>query len=141
MVNALLIVRHNYDYPMKNYRGLSPNYRGKRWAYVHRIKRTANPPIIYLQPTFGLHHEASNSIKNYRGLSPNYRGERWAYVHLIRGAANLPIFYLRPTFGLHHEACKGVYLLILISEAPTNKKYKEKMHIEASKTIFLRSFQ
>ena len=52
-----------------------------------------------------------------------------------------PIIYLRPTFGLHHEACKYVYLLILISETPTNRKYEKKMHIEVRKTIFLRSFQ
>ena len=67
--------------------------------------------------------------------------EREAYVHIIRVAANHPITYLRPTFGLHHEAWKCGYLLILISEAPTNEKYEEKMHIEASKTTFLRSFQ
>ena len=52
-----------------------------------------------------------------------------------------PIIYLRPTFGLHHEAWKCVYLRILISAEPTNKKYEEKMHMEASKTIFLRLFQ
>ena len=34
-------------YPIKNYRGLSPNYRGKRWAYVHFIGGAANYPIIY----------------------------------------------------------------------------------------------
>ena len=82
-----------------------------------------------------------NPIKNYRGLSPNYREERWAYVHLMRGAANHPIIYLRSTFGLHHEANKCAYLRILISEAPTNKKYEWKMHIEVSKTDFLNSFQ
>ena len=76
-----------------------------------------------------------------RGLSPNYRGERWAYVHRIRGAANHPIIYLRPTFGLPHEACNSVYLRILPSEAPTSKKCEEKMHIEASTTIFFRSFR
>ena len=68
-------------------------------------------------------------------------GERWAYVHLIREAASPPIIYLRPTFGLHHGACKCVYLRILISEAPTNKKYEEKMHIEVSETIFLKLFR
>ena len=36
-------------YPIKNYRGLSPNYRGKRWVYVHFIRGAANPPIIYLR--------------------------------------------------------------------------------------------
>ena len=35
-------------YPIKNYRGLSPNYRGERWAYVHLIRGAANHPIIYL---------------------------------------------------------------------------------------------
>ena len=35
-------------YPIKNYRGLSPDYRGKRWAYVLFIRGAANPPIIYL---------------------------------------------------------------------------------------------
>ena len=52
-----------------------------------------------------------------------------------------PIIYLRPTSGLHHETCKYVYLRILISEASTNKKYEDKMHIEISKTNFMRSFQ
>ena len=80
-------------------------------------------------------------IKNYRKLSPNYKRERWAYVPLIRGAADSSIIYLPPTFGLYHEAFKCVYLRILISEAPTKNKYEEKMHIEASKTIFLRLFQ
>ena len=80
-------------------------------------------------------------IKNYRGLSPNYRGERWAYVDFIGESAKHPVNYLRPTFGLHHKACMCVYLLILISDEPTNKKYEVKMHIEASKTIFLRLFQ
>ena len=65
-------------------------------------------------------------IKNYRGLSQNYRGKRWAYVHLIRGAASYPIIYLRTNFCLHHEAYKCVYLCILISEAPTNKKFHRK---------------
>ena len=32
-------------YPIKNYRGLSPNYRGERWAYVHLMRGAA---IIYL---------------------------------------------------------------------------------------------
>ena len=35
------------NYPIKNYRGLSPNYRGQRWAYVHFIGGAANYPIIY----------------------------------------------------------------------------------------------
>ena len=39
---------------------------------------------------------------------------------------------------LHYEACKCAYLYILISEAPTNKIYEEKISIEARKTIFLR---
>ena len=82
-----------------------------------------------------------NPIKNYRELSLNYRGERWAYVHFIGGAANYILIYPQPTFGLHHEACKCVYLRILISEASTNIKYEEKMHIEVSKTIFLRLFR
>ena len=34
-------------YPIKNYRGLSPNYRGQRWAFVHFIGGAANYPIIY----------------------------------------------------------------------------------------------
>ena len=38
-------------YPIKNYRGLNPNYMGKRWAYVHFIRGAANYPII-------LHYEA-----------------------------------------------------------------------------------
>ena len=38
-------------YPIKNYRGLSPNNRGKRWAYVPFIRGAANHPII-------LHYEA-----------------------------------------------------------------------------------
>ena len=62
---------------------------------------------------------------------------RWAYVHLIREAANLPIIYQRPIFGLHHKACKYVFLRILKSEAPTNRKYEDKRHIEASKTFFI----
>ena len=33
------------SYPIKNYRGISPNYRGKRWAYVHLIRGSANHPI------------------------------------------------------------------------------------------------
>ena len=41
-------------YPIKNYRGLSPIYRGKQWAYVHFIRGAANHPVIYLRPTFGL---------------------------------------------------------------------------------------
>ena len=52
---ALSSIRHsasNKDrsilyYPIKNYRGLSPNYREKRWAYVHFIGGAANYPIIY----------------------------------------------------------------------------------------------
>ena len=36
------------EYPIKNYRRLSPNYRGKRWAYVLFIRGAANPPVIYL---------------------------------------------------------------------------------------------
>ena len=87
--------------------------------------------------TFGKYYP----IKNYRGLSPNYREERWAHVCFIRGAANHPIIYLRSTFDLHHEACKSVYLRILISEAYTNKKYEEKMHIETRKIIFLTLLQ
>ena len=70
-----------------------------------------------------------------------FRRERCAYVHLIRGAANHSIIYLRHTFGLHHKACMRVCLGILINEAPTNKKYEEKMHIVVSETIFLRLFQ
>ena len=31
-------------YPIKNYRGLSPNYRGKRWAYAQSYKRSGQPP-------------------------------------------------------------------------------------------------
>ena len=50
------------------------------------------------------------------------KGGTVGVCYLIRGAANDPIIYLRLTFGLHHEACKCVYLLILVSEAPTNKK-------------------
>ena len=97
---------------------------------------------FYLESAFALKNVSTlYPIKNYRGLSPNNRRKRRAYVHLIRGAANYPIIYLRPTFGLHHKACKCVYLHILISEAPRNKKYEKKMYIEASKTIFLRSFQ
>ena len=34
-------------YPIKNYRGLSLNNRGERWAYVHFIVGAANYPIIY----------------------------------------------------------------------------------------------
>ena len=34
-------------YPIKNYRRLSPNYRGERWAYVHFIGGAANYSIIY----------------------------------------------------------------------------------------------
>ena len=75
------------------------------------------------------------------GAKSELQGERWAYVHLIREAANYPIIHLRLTFGLHHKACKCAYLCILISEASTNKKHEEKMHIEASKTIFLRLYQ
>ena len=48
--------------PIKNYRGLSPNYRGQRWAYVHFIGGAANYPIIYPYPTFGLHHEACKCV-------------------------------------------------------------------------------
>ena len=81
------------------------------------------------------------AIKKYRGLSSNYRGERWAYVYLFRGAANYRVIYLLPTFDLHHEICKCVYLRILISEAPTNKTYEVKMHVEARKTIYLSLFQ
>ena len=33
--------------PSKNYRWLSPNYREKRWAYVHFIGCAANYSIIY----------------------------------------------------------------------------------------------
>ena len=33
-------------YPIKNYRGPSPNYRGERWAQVHLIRGLANQPII-----------------------------------------------------------------------------------------------
>ena len=79
-------------------------------------------------------------IKNYRGLSPNYRGERWAYVHLIRGAANHPIIYLSAHLQYTPRKLKICFLRILRSEAPTNKKYEEKRHIEASKTILLSSF-
>ena len=46
----VLLVQLRYSvaayYTMKNYRGLSPNYRGKRWAYVHLIEGSANYPII-----------------------------------------------------------------------------------------------
>ena len=49
-------------YPIKNYRGLSPNYRGERWAYVHFLGGAANYPIIYPLPTFGLHHEACKCV-------------------------------------------------------------------------------
>ena len=35
-----------FYYPIKNYGGLSPNYRGKRWAYVNLIRGAANHSII-----------------------------------------------------------------------------------------------
>ena len=38
---------HDEKYPIKIYRGLSSNYRGQRWAYVHFIGGAANYPIIY----------------------------------------------------------------------------------------------
>ena len=34
------------NYPIKNYRGLSPSYSEKRWAYVHLIRGAAHYPII-----------------------------------------------------------------------------------------------
>ena len=111
---------------------------------VNLFTVTVNLPtmgINLFQLPAEVYDELYYPIKNYRGLSPNYRGERWAYVHFIGGAANYPIIYPEPPLGLHHEACKCVYLRILISEASTNIKYEEKMHIEVSETIFLRLFQ
>ena len=35
------------DPTIKNYRGLSPNYREERWMYVHFIGGAANYPLIY----------------------------------------------------------------------------------------------
>ena len=43
--------------PIKKYHKLSPNYKGKRWAYVHLIRGATNHPIIYTLAGFGLHHE------------------------------------------------------------------------------------
>ena len=71
-----------------------------------------------------------NTVKMNNYPIKNYRGERWAYSYFIGGSANHPIIYLRFTLGLRHEACKCVYLRILISDVPTNKKYEEKIHIE-----------
>ena len=88
-------------------------------------------------------HGLSNNypIKNYRGLSPNYRGERWAVCSFHRRCGqlsyNLPITHLWIT----SRSLQVCFLRILISEASTNKKYEDKMHIEASETIFLRLFQ
>ena len=47
------------NYPIKNYRGLSPNYRRKRWAYVHFIRGAANHPIF-------LHYEACKCAYLYK---------------------------------------------------------------------------
>ena len=52
----------SWHYPIKNYRGLSPNYRGERWAYVHLIREAANLLITYLWPAFCLHHEACKCV-------------------------------------------------------------------------------
>ena len=45
MLNTEIISTIKYI-PIKNYRVLSPNYRGKWWAYVHLIRGAANHPII-----------------------------------------------------------------------------------------------
>ena len=45
------ILGHFTYYPIKNYRWLSPNYRAKRWAYVHLIRGLANHP-------FNVHYKA-----------------------------------------------------------------------------------
>ena len=54
----MLIPITNSSDQIKNYRELSPPYRGERWAYVYLIGGAAKPSIICLRPTFGLHHEA-----------------------------------------------------------------------------------
>ena len=46
-LHFLVLSNYYQQYPIKNYRGLSPTYRGKRWAYVHFIGDAANYPIIY----------------------------------------------------------------------------------------------
>ena len=64
---------------------------------------------------------------------------QWETVGVCSSYKRVNIIYLRPIYGLHYETRKCIYLRILISEAPTNKKYKNKMHTEA--TIFWRPFQ
>ena len=44
---VILLTNQLTYYPIKNYRGLGPNYRGKRWAYVHFKGGAADHPIIY----------------------------------------------------------------------------------------------
>ena len=59
------------------------------------------------------------------GVCSSYKG----------GAANHSII-------VHYETCKYAYTCAcLVSEASTNKKYEEKMHIKARKTIFLTLLQ
>ena len=50
MLNSQL--KNEVNYSIKNYRGLSPNYRGKRWAYIHHIRGSGsvNHPIILHYP-------------------------------------------------------------------------------------------
>ena len=54
LLNTSSMVIRLVHYPIKNYRGLSPHDRGKRWAYVHLIRGATNHPISHLRPTFGL---------------------------------------------------------------------------------------
>ena len=72
------------EYPIKNYRGLSPNYRGRRWAHVHLIKGSANHSII-------LHYKAC----------------KWAYLYILISKASTNKKYKKK---MHIEARKTIFL-------------------------------
>ena len=69
-------------------------------------------------------------IKKYRRLSPNYRGELQ-----LQGVCSS---YKRAGQPPYKCALRSMQMYLLTS---TNKKYEEKMHIEARKTIFLLLFK
>ena len=112
-------------YPIKNYRGLSPHYREKRWAYVYLIRGAANPSIIYLRAHLrftprSLQPNQELSVL-YGGPTLNYGGQLSLYfphmlhVNMTRDLAHLQLSNLqgeiRPIYRTY-DLIQGERILI-----------------------------
>ena len=99
---------------IKNYRGLSPNYRRERWTYVHLIRRSANHSIIYLRPIFGLqkisHCHVTRNNTTF-GLPSGYRKISHLRVLSIHTNYGLATRRKIPTIATYLEIIIFCYLV------------------------------